>query len=60
MATNRRNWDSIIDKLNSKGKPIRIKMGSPGSAQVTRVRLMGLYDGLDAYTNGSYLHLDLA
>jgi hypothetical protein len=60
MAKNRRNWDSIIDKLNSKGKPIRIKMGSPGSAQVTRVRLMELYDGLNARTKGAYLHLDLA
>jgi hypothetical protein len=60
MAKNRRNWDSIIDKLNSKGKPIRIKMGSPGSAQVTRVRLMELYDGLNAHTKGAYLHLDLA
>lgn len=29
MAKNRRDWDSIIDKLNNKGKPIRIKMGSP-------------------------------
>ena len=60
MAKNRRNWESIIDRLNSKGKPIRIKMGSPGSAQVTRVRLMELYEGLNARTEGSYLHLDLA
>lgn len=60
MTKNRRNWESIIDRLNSKGKPIRIKMGSPGSAQVTRVRLMELYEGLNAHTKGSYLHLDLA
>lgn len=60
MAKNRRDWDSIIDKLNNKGKPIRIKMGSPGSAQVTRVRLMELYDGLNAHTKGAYIHLDLA
>ncbi|MCW4026726.1 MAG: hypothetical protein NWE76_04490 [Candidatus Bathyarchaeota archaeon] len=60
MAKNRRDWDSIIDKLNKNGKPMRIKMGSPGSAQVTRFRLMEIYDGLDAHTKGAYIHLDLA
>jgi hypothetical protein len=60
MNKNRHDWDSIIENLNSKGKPMRIKMGSPGSAQVTRHRLMGIYEGLDAHTEGPYIHLDLA
>lgn len=57
---NKKNWESIIDQLNESGERLRIKMGSPGSAQVTRCRLMSNYDGLDVQTKGSYLLLDLA
>lgn len=57
---NKKNWESIIDQLNEKGETLKIKMGSPGSAQVTRCRLMSNYDGLDVQTKGSYLLLDLA
>ena len=51
---NKKNWESIIDQLNESGERLRIKMGSPGSAQVTRCRLMSNYDGLDVQTKGSY------
>lgn len=57
---NKKNWESIIDQLNESGETLKIKMGSPGSAQVTRCRLMSNYDGLDVQTKGSYLLLDLA
>ena len=63
MANNKnhRNWESIIERLNvSKKGEIKVKMGSPGSAQVTRVRLIETYEGLDVYTKGSYIHIGLA
>jgi len=55
-----KNWETLIDQLNEEGQSIKIKMGSPGSAQVTRCRLMSNYDGLDVRTEGPYLLLDLA
>lgn len=56
-----RDWEAIIARLNktTSGK-MRIRMGSPGSAQVTRCRLLAEYRGLDARTSGSTLHLTLA
>ena len=51
-----RDWDKIIERLNkSKSKSTKIEMGSPGSAQVTRVRLLSLYDGLKISTEGNKL-----
>ena len=36
-----RDWSSVIDRLNNNPKgELKIKMGSPGSAQVTRCRLL--------------------
>lgn len=54
----RRNWAEIIEKLNaSSGGYMKIKMGSPGSAQVTRCRLLEEWNGLEAWTDGAMLHL---
>jgi hypothetical protein len=55
-----RNWPAIIERLNrnSSGE-IRVKMGSPGSAQVTRCRLLAEWDHLEATTIGSTLYLRL-
>jgi len=55
------NWDSVIDRLNAtKSGRIRIKMGSPGSAQVTRCRLLRAYSNLAITTVGAVLHLAVA
>lgn len=56
----RRNWVEIIDRLNrSKSGEIRIHMGSPGSAQVTRCRLLAEWSNLEATTVGPVLRLRL-
>ncbi len=39
---------------------MRIRMGSPGSAQVTRCRLLENWDNLEVWTDGPFLHLRLA
>ncbi len=55
-----RNWERVIDRLNqSNTGRMRIRMGSPGSAQVTRCRLLAEYRNLDAYTEGAMLVLEL-
>ena len=38
---------------------MRIRMGSPGSAQVTRCRLLAEYNNLVAHTKGAMLYLSL-
>ena len=59
--SNRKNWPAIIDRLNGTSKgSISIRMGSPGSAQVTRCRLLEQWNGLDVRTVGSTLHLSLS
>jgi hypothetical protein len=56
-----RNWAAIIDRLNRSPRgELRIKMGSPGSAQVTRCRLLAEWSNLEATTVGSTLYLRLA
>lgn len=56
----RKDWGAIIDRLNQSPKgSISIKMGSPGSAQVTRCRLLEQWNGIDVHTVGSTLHLKL-
>ena len=56
----RRNWAAIIRRLNeSRRGEIRLRMGSPGSAQVTRCRLLAEWSNLEATTAGSTLHLRL-
>lgn len=56
----RRNWAAIIDRLNKSPKgEMRIRMGSPGSAQVTRCRLLEQWNNLEVTTQGATLHLRL-
>ncbi len=55
-----RNWSAIIDRLNRSARgEVRIRMGSPGSAQVTRCRLLSEWSNLEATTTGSMLRLRL-
>jgi hypothetical protein len=55
-----RNWPAVIERLNNDRKgEIRIKMGSPGSAQVTRCRLLAEWSNLEATTVGKTLILRL-
>ncbi|MFP6605836.1 MAG: hypothetical protein VCC67_10610 [Myxococcota bacterium] len=57
----RKNWVAVIDRLNgSRSGYLRIRMGSPGSAQVTRCRLLEKWDNLEVWTDGPFLHLQLA
>jgi len=50
----------VIDRLNkSPNGEIRIKMGSPGSAQVTRCRLLAEWSNLEARTKGATLYLSV-
>jgi len=57
----RRNWPAIIDRLNqSQRGELRIAMGSPGSAQVTRCRLLAQWSNLQAFTAGATLILRLS
>lgn len=58
--SNRRNWSRVIERLNqSKSGELTLRMGSPGSAQVTRVRLLAEWNNLEATTVGSQLRLRL-
>jgi len=55
-----RNWDAIIQRLNeSRRGQLRVRMGSPGSAQVTRCRLLAEWSNLEATTVGPVLLLRL-
>lgn len=57
----RRNWAAIMKRLNDSPKgSLTIKMGSPGSAQVTRVRLLEEWSNVDVHTVGPKLHIRLA
>ena len=56
-----RDWSAVIDRLNKSPKgELKIKMGSPGSAQVTRCRLLAEWANLEATTKGAVIHLRLA
>jgi hypothetical protein len=53
-----RDWSAVIDRLNSSKKgELKVEMGSPGSAQVTRCRLLAEWSDLEATTKGSTLVL---
>jgi hypothetical protein len=57
----RRDWETIIERLNrSRSGEMRIRMGSPGSAQVTRCRLLELGSNLRVRTRGAMLYIALA
>jgi hypothetical protein len=56
--TKPRDWNRIINRLNeSPNGAMRIKMGSPGSAQVTRCRLLEEWSNLEVTTTGAVIHL---
>lgn len=58
--SNARDWTQVIERLNrSSTGEMRIRMGSPGSAQVTRCRLLEQWNNLDAETVGPNLILRL-
>lgn len=53
-----RDWSAVIDRLNKSPKgELKVRMGSPGSAQVTRCRLLKEWSNLEARTQGATLHL---
>ena len=55
-----KNWSMVINRLNqSRTGELRVKMGSPGSAQVTRCRLLEQWSNLEAETSGATLVLRL-
>lgn len=57
----RRDWSAIIERLNrSRSGELRIRMGSPGSAQVTRCRLLEQWSNLRVRTRGAILYIGLA
>ena len=56
----RRSWPEIINRLNRDPiRVLRLKMGSPGSAQATRVRLLREWTNLEVWTAGDRLFLKL-
>ncbi len=56
----RRSWPAIMARLNDtpSGK-LAIRMGSDGSAQVTRIRLLTEWNNIDVWTVRSMLHIAL-
>ena len=51
----------MIERLNrSRSGELRIRMGSPGSAQVTRCRLLEQWSNLRVRTRGAMLYITLA
>jgi hypothetical protein len=59
--TVRRDWSAVIERLNRSPRgELRIRMGSPGSAQVTRCRLLEQWTNLEVRTRGANLYLRLA
>lgn len=58
----RTDWDSIIYKLQHgpKSTTVRRVCSTSGVAQVTRVRLLNAYDGIEAETKGATLILSRA
>jgi hypothetical protein len=60
IVSQRRDWTAVIERLNrSREGYMRIRMGSPGSAQVTRCRLLEQWNNVEIWTNGAVLHLRL-
>ena len=56
MASKQFDWDEVYLKLmKGKRKSRRVRLGSPGSAQVTRCRLLETYHGIEARTEGNLL-----
>lgn len=56
----RKNWSAIMKRLNESSKgSMTILMGSPGSAQVTRVRLLEEWSNVEVRTVGPKLHIQI-
>ena len=56
----RKDWSKVMTRLNeSRTGELRVKMGSAGSAQVTRCRLLAQWSNLEAESIGSTLVLRL-
>ncbi len=56
----RRSWPAVMARLNdTPSGTIAIRMGSAGSAQVTRVRLLKEWGNIDVWTAGPMLHIEL-
>ena len=58
-----RDWVKIIDNLKKskvKGKKLRFEMGSAGSAQVTRIRLLAKNPKLYGETSGNIMRLSFS
>jgi len=56
-----RSWQQIVRNLNeSKSGIRRVRMGTPGAAQVTRCRLLKSYRGLHVKTKGKTIILSLS
>ncbi len=56
----RRDWPAVMRRLNESPRgEIRIHMGSPGSAQVTRCRLLEQWSNIEVTTIGATLKLRL-
>lgn len=56
----RRNWSAIMRRLNeSSNGSLTIQMGSPGSAQVTRCRLLEEWSNVEVSTIGAKLYIRL-
>ena len=54
----RRDWGAIVERLNNSASgTMKINMGSAGSAQVTRCRLLEQWNDLEVWTVGPILHL---
>ena len=55
-AAKRRDWVAIVERCKkSAGGVVKITMGSAGSAQVTRVRLIDEHAGIAVSTKGDVL-----
>jgi hypothetical protein len=56
----RRIWADVVSALETTPTGhVRVKMGSRNSAHVTRYNLMQKFKGLNAWVDGSHLHLRL-
>jgi len=60
VKANRMDWEKIVESLEKlKTHKKTVQMGSAGSAQVTRIRLLKEYDGLYVRTRDVYIDLSL-
>lgn len=54
------SWDRVMERINEHPERVfRVPMGSSGSAQVTRVRVLREFANVDGWTEGSdfFIHM---